>query len=296
MCVKNTKEQEIRLTHCSQVLFAYLLLNRHRTHPREVLANLLWAEVGQDQARKSLNTTVCRLRKALKVAVHNPDDAYILSKSLGELGFNPQSQYWLDVEAFEQPAQQILSKALPNVTTEEVASLDQVTQLYQADLLEGFYQEWVLQERERLRCLYLASLRYLMQYYQYQGNNEKSLEYGLKILRLEPLREEVQREVMCLYHDSGQRALAIRQYKLCCQVLDAELGISPMPETQALYLQIKDAWSLSSPFEQTPLESQGNLSLALHQLHLVMQSFERAHKDLERAAQVVEDLVEHQEH
>jgi hypothetical protein len=69
-----------------------------------------------------------------------------------------------------------------------------------------------------------------------------------------------------------------------------------MPETHALYQQIKDASSFPAPSVQTPLASQGNLGLALHQLHLVMQSFERAHKDLERAAQVVEDLVGHQEH
>ena len=296
MRVNNASEQEIRLTHGSQVLLAYLLLYRHRAHPREVLANLLWGEFEQDRARKSLNTTVWRLRTAMNDSVHEPDDAYIVSTSLGELEFNPQSHYWLDVQAFEQPVQHILSKALPIVTTEEITSLDQCAQLYQGDLLEGFYQEWVLQERERLRCLYLACLYYLMQYYHCQGESEKGLVYGLKILHLEPLREEVHREVMRLYLAGGQRALAIRQYELCCQVLASELGILPMPETQSLYLQIKDFSSLHSPSVQIPPASPENLSLALHQLHLVMQSFDRAHKDLERAAQVVENLALHQEH
>jgi DNA-binding SARP family transcriptional activator len=104
-------------------------------------------------------------------------------------------------------------------------------------LLEGFYEDWALRERERLRGLYLDSLTYLMGYYRQHGAFEESLTYGQQILQVDPLREEIHRELMHLYLTNGQRALAVRQYETCCQILGAGLDLRPMAETQALLTQ-----------------------------------------------------------
>ena len=107
-----------------------------------------------------------------------------------------------------------------------------------AELLEGFYDDWVLRERERLRLLYLRCLRRLMQGYRQQGAYEDSLASAQQILACDPLHEEVHREAMRLYCDLGQRSLAVRQYQRCREILADELGILPMEETQALYARI----------------------------------------------------------
>jgi DNA-binding SARP family transcriptional activator len=41
--------QLVRLSRPSQVLLGFLVVNRHRTHQREVLASILWDEI--DDAR-----------------------------------------------------------------------------------------------------------------------------------------------------------------------------------------------------------------------------------------------------
>ena len=62
----NNWRTEAKLTREIQALLAYLLLQRHRAHPREVLAGLFWAENSQEKARRALNTALWRLKKALE--------------------------------------------------------------------------------------------------------------------------------------------------------------------------------------------------------------------------------------
>jgi DNA-binding SARP family transcriptional activator len=104
--------------------------------------------------------------------------------------------------------------------------------------MEGYYEDWVLRERERLRNRYLYGLAFLMSAYHLKGNLEASLACGQKILQQEPLREEIHRAMMRLYFQAGQRAMAIQQYELCCAALKAELEITPMPETEMLFQRI----------------------------------------------------------
>ena len=54
------------------------------------------------------------------------------------------------------------------------------------ELLEGFYDDWVLRERERLRLLYLRCLRQLMHVYRQQGAFEESLACAQQILACDP--------------------------------------------------------------------------------------------------------------
>jgi DNA-binding SARP family transcriptional activator len=120
-----------------------------------------------------------------------------------------------------------------------------------------------------------------MKYERYQGNYENGLSYGRQILELDPLREEIHRELMRLYIENQQRPLAIRQYKACCEMLRAELDIEPMLETQALYAQIM----LSGAPGQTEYakEPSDHLRETLQDLQQVAQSVERVHGRLTQA-------------
>lgn len=54
----------------------------------------------------------------------------------------------------------------------------------------------------------------------------------------EPEREGWHRELMRVYADSGERALALRQYGTCRRLLRDRLGIEPSDETRRLHAQI----------------------------------------------------------
>jgi DNA-binding SARP family transcriptional activator len=229
--------QLVRLSRPSQVLLGFLVINRHRTHQREVLASILWEEVDDARARHRINTALWRLRRAL-AAPDRKGDECIVSEPGGGVGFNPDACRCLDVATFEDTIANVTRSAPGGAEQAEVAALEHALDLYAGDLLPGCYDEWVMPERRRLETLFVGALEWLMRDHERRGRLEHGIGAGLRLLRQDPLREDVHRYVMRLYARAGRRQLAIRQYDYCRDLLASELDISPMPETEALHQQI----------------------------------------------------------
>jgi DNA-binding SARP family transcriptional activator len=221
-----------------QALLAYLLLQRPRSQPRELLADLFWGDQPADRAYSCLNTALWRLRQVLEPS-GVARGAYLVTTSAGEVSFNWESNYWLDVAAFEDQARRLLATPLNSLSAADAQATSQVLQLYAGNLLEGFYDDWVLREREYLRQLQLSSLARLVTFHKERQEHQLGIDCARQILSIEPLSEEAHRDLMLLYTESGQRGLAIRQYETCRELLAKELAIAPMTETQALYHKIR---------------------------------------------------------
>ena len=291
------QSQAVKLTRGLKMLLAYLLLEPARMHSRELLAGLFWGDLDQERARACLNTALWRLRRALELE-DTPAETYLLANEL-EVGFNPHSQHWLDVQVFQEQVGRILNRPVEGLDLADMQAFRQALELYQGDLLEGIYEDWVLRAREQMRLMYLNGLATLMQVYRREQAYEKGLQVGQQILALDPLREEIHREMMRLYQASGQRALAVRQYELCRLTLLAELGIPPMEETQALYNQVV---SLCDPLPAgAEAERAGNLQQvtslqqALNVLYQAKRTSDQVCEQIQQAIQSIERLLDRQE-
>jgi DNA-binding SARP family transcriptional activator len=196
---------ELTITREIQSLLAYLLLQRHRVHSRDALAGIFWGEQSQEKAHGSLNTALWKLRKALEPEGILPG-TYLKVTHPGEVGFNKESPHWLDIQVFEDKINNTLTHPFQTVEEIHIADLEKVLGLYKGELLEGCYKDWALRERERLRALYVKSLIYLLNYYGFHRIYEKAITYGQQVLDLNPLREEIHREMIKLYIENGQRA------------------------------------------------------------------------------------------
>ena len=276
-----------------QSLFAYIVLYQYRSQQRqgqrrEALANLFWSEQPEKNARRCLSTALWRLRRELD---DENADRYLLASVNGEIGFNFGSEHWLDVAAFEQAVCCGLAVPVEAMTTEHVSALETAVSLYTGELLEDCYEEWALRERERLNLLHIRCLGRLMNYYRLHNAYELGIHYGKKILAADPLREQVHRELILLYRESGQRAMAIQQYEVCRRTLAEELGIEPMAETRLLYEQMVGhrAVEETRPF---PLPGQAQtLGLLMNQLTQAMHDLEAARGQLEEIRQAISSLV-----
>ena len=105
---KNNWTTEIKLPREIQLLLAFLLIHHHRTRPREVVAGLFWGELGQDKAHASLSNALWKLKKVLEPD-GIPVGTYLVNTHPGEVGFNRESSYWLDVEVFEEQTCHLLA-------------------------------------------------------------------------------------------------------------------------------------------------------------------------------------------
>ena len=269
-------------------LLAYLVMFR-RVHAREVLLDLFWGDYSEVRARRCLNTALWRLRKALEPP-GVPRGTYLISTSMGKIGFNRRSNYGLDVAKFEKNIQQALAQPYSTLTAVEARTLKDALKLYTGDLLEGFYDDWVLRERERLYSLELRGLAHLLKYHRHRKDFGKALACGQKILDLDPLREEIHREMMRLHAANRQRTLAVRQYETCCRMLDEDLSVGPMEETRLLHDQI----CCQNKLDLTPSDRPVNPSTArqtLHQAQKALQEFDMVSDQLRRMTRRLEQFI-----
>jgi DNA-binding SARP family transcriptional activator len=138
--------------------------------------------------------------------------------------FDPQADLCLDVEAFEIQA-----------SHDDVASLQSAGALYRGDFLDGFYDDWIINERYQLETLFVEALARLMVSQESRGEQEGALSTALRLLDHDPLPEDAHRLAMCTYCRLGQRKAALEQYRRCREVVQEELGAEPMVETTELY-------------------------------------------------------------
>jgi len=277
-------------TRAVQALLAYLLVQRHRCHSRDVLTGLFWADQDEDSARGCLNTAVWRLRRVLEPD-GIPRGTYLVKTGDGEIGFNSESNYWLDTSVLEAGVSRLLRRPATAIETPDVEQVEDTLRLYTGDFLEGNYQDWALRERERLRGLYLNGLARIMRHHDGRGAHEKGLACGEKILALDPLREEIHREMMRMYLKNGQRAHAARQYEICRDLLAAELSVEPMDETRAVYAQIA-----GGNREKSNTRTLGTHAATLHsvlqRLRDAVHDVEQAREQCQRALQLAEQLTD----
>ena len=206
-----------------RALLAYLALHPGKPQSRDRLASLLWEESPESQARTSLRQALAAIRRALPAAELD------LLQTTPEAATVAPGRLAVDALEFEDR----LRDPSPEAREEAVA-------IYRGDFLNGFsprapaFEDWMRGERERLREKALTAMEELVNVHAATGDLDRAVNVAARLLGIDPLREDVHRTLMGLYARQGRRANALKQFRICRDVLDRELGIGPEPETQAL--------------------------------------------------------------
>lgn len=219
----------------SHELFAYLLLYSEKPQHRERLGDLIWGELGDGRSKQYLRKALWQLNNSFKKAGDQPD---LLAADAQWIQLSPSLQLSLDIRELEAALHATQNVPGNMLDEKKAARLRQATARCQGDLLEGWYAEWCLYERERLQQLYLNGLDKLMHYCESTGCYELGIAYGHIILRHDYLREHAHRQMMRLRYLSGDRVGALHQFEECAAALAKELSIRPSERTQQIYQQI----------------------------------------------------------
>src|SRR5205809_1972624 len=207
-------------------LLAYLAaVTPPRLHRRDSLTALFWPDLDQEHARAALRQALHGLRQELGEGV-------LVSRGDEEVGLDVE-RLRCDVVEFERATQE--------------RRLADALELYRGELLEGFFirgaigfEQWLEDERARLRTVALRSATSLAEQRQAGGDPRESAHWTRRALRIAPFDEPTLRRLIQTLDRLGDRAGALDVYAAFTQRLKAELETDPAPETAALANAIRE--------------------------------------------------------
>lgn len=189
-----------------QRLIASLALLGPRS--RGYLAGLLWPESTEQQAASSLRVTVFKIRHQLPGLLAGGSDPLRLSDDV-----------YVDLDRLRDGADSALAGGEPPPGLTEL--------LYSAELLPGWYDDWLLFEQERLRQLRIAALEALARRLLGDDRPEAAVAAAMHAAAIEPLRESSHALVIRGQVRAGNEAGARRTYDDFRRRLAEEMGLEP---------------------------------------------------------------------
>ena len=206
-------------SRAGQSLLAYLALTASTPHRREKLAGIFWPDTSDENARKNLRQELWRIRKAL--AGPNQITDYLLADEF-TITFNRKADYWLDATQMER-------------SDLDIKSLTSNLSLYQDELLPGFFDDWVVLERERIQTIFETKMEQLLSQLVTAERWIAVQEQGERWLALGNTPEPAYRALMLAHGARGDIAKVSSVYQRCITDLDEKIGLEPSAETRALY-------------------------------------------------------------
>ena len=98
---------------------------------------------------------------------------------------------------------------------------------------------WIESQRNALRAMQMRALQCLVHGQRGQRASRCSRSSTpSEMVELEPFRETAYQLLMKMHAAGGDRAEALRVFAKCRELLRDELGVSPSPQTEAVYLEI----------------------------------------------------------
>ncbi len=265
-------------TRTVQALLIYLICEAERPSSREQLMDLLWPGMPLQSAQANLRQTIYRLRQMIPELNSKADDTAVpfLITSRQAIQINPDAKYSADVHTFD-----VLIEQDP----------EQATALYQGDFLTDFFlpdsetfEEWANNQREAYRRQALDAMEMITAVHLQDGLYEAAIQFALRQLEIDNLRESSHRQLMEANARNGHRQIALSHFNTFKQLLADELAIEPEPETIALIESIRSGEIVTG----VTAEAETETSLHDHNLPRSLTSF----IGREREIQAISDLLD----
>jgi DNA-binding SARP family transcriptional activator len=204
----------VRLPLSSQRVIAFLAVNG-RTLQRSYVAGSLWTESSEEHAGASLRSALWRMHEPLSGLVET---------TVGGIRLKPTIT--VDLTSLVGDSQRLGDC--------QVMHLQSLTKRFDTELLPDWYEDWVLDSRDRWRQVRLHALELLARLLARAGLYGAAVDAGLSAIRAEPLRESAHRTLVEVHLAEGNAGEALRQFRTYERLLRRELRIEPSPRMLGL--------------------------------------------------------------
>jgi len=214
-------------------LFQLLVVRRQRLVPKEEILAVLFDGADEKAAARDFKVALNALNTALEPNRRARSNPFFIQRHGTSYGLNLAAGFELDSVDFES----LIKAGLEEMNDERAKRyLEKGLLLYRGDFLpDRLYDDWCIEERERLQVLYLRGAERLARLFASTGQYDGAIRWCEEMLQKDSCWEEAYRLLMHCHYQLGNRNQAIKWYQKCSKALDAELGIEPMPATRELY-------------------------------------------------------------
>jgi DNA-binding SARP family transcriptional activator len=214
---------------------SYLALRVGEPVGRDVLLDAVWPESDTSLAAQALNSLVHSLHKTINPQLRKTD---IILHDGGCYQLNLCADVGVDLSCFDVLIDQGESYTRRGDTAPAMDSYLEAIRFYRGDLCACNDLRAVI-ERERLRARYLTLLARLASHHFLQDHYREALGLAQRLLVADPCREDAHRLVMRCHVRLGERSQALRQYRLCEEVLQREFNAPLEPATVELFDRVR---------------------------------------------------------
>src|SRR3954451_13926435 len=207
-------------------LLKYLICERNRVVPADVIAEALWPGTGR-QGLGNVRYFMHALRE--KLEPHRPRGARSSFIVTVQGGYALDRRHVrIDADDFDEAISQGLEAASRDDDEFAVERLRDALALYRGDFLaDEPYAEWSLDERDRLHNLAGRALRALTKIMLGKHDLDAAAEYLEQLAELEPLDAETHRDLLAVWLAQGRRTEAARRYAIYRTRTLREFGEEP---------------------------------------------------------------------
>lgn len=209
-----------------------LLVHQGQPVPKERIARLIWGERLPKDPMRTVEAYVSGLRATLASGV---DDVRHLLRSEPGAYRLVTTGCRLDLTEFDD----LLARAAAAPLDERLDLRERALALHRGDLLaDEPYAEWVLPLRGLYEERRLQALLDLAEDCLAAGRPDVAIDHAERVLAAQPARERAYRVLIAAHYAQGEQGLALLAYGRCRTVLDDQLGVRPLAETERVYLGV----------------------------------------------------------
>ncbi|MGQ0671097.1 MAG: AfsR/SARP family transcriptional regulator [Actinomycetota bacterium] len=219
-----------------RLVFAMLAVEHERAVTHEEIADELWGERATRAWDTALRAIVSRLRTVVGDA--GLDASKSIESAFGCYQLRLPTDAWIDLEAAADAvhrAESALRAGRPREANGWALVACSVTR---RPFLPGQEGPWASRRRAALRDIRVRALECRAEILIGKGDHALAARDAEEVLDLEPFRETGYQLLMRAHAGGGNPAEALRAFERCRALLADELGASPSPDTETLYLEI----------------------------------------------------------
>ncbi|MCA1405352.1 hypothetical protein I6F26_13320 [Ensifer sp. IC3342] len=273
LTVVSPSDQPVRFTtRKTALVFAALVLAGRRGVRRALVADSFWPGRGEAQARNSLRQALVDIRHAFPAGNRAAIEIESDLETVGLAAGSSEADLWVFDHLIEQGG---------------IGNLAAAAELYRGDLLSETsipdeLEQWFQPHRSNYRQKALQLVERLSRDLKAGGDTagEQACEHlAERLLASEPAAEEAHRAMIRIYQHRGQANAAMRQYLLCRQALQRELGVEPEAATRVLIETPPEAPPQQSPVTAVKKDAHAAVPREREQPSVVVMPFDNLSRE-----------------